>query len=121
MSENKKPFIDRVLEALKQSDNTKIRRFIKREVKFLNDQIKIRKEEISDIREKISDLKEEYDEALVAIDLDAIKTMEGTREYCSNYTDEMFEFKLKFKVLSESIEDLEEEIKQYQSLIDDLA
>ncbi len=120
MNEQKKSFTSRVIELFKGSDESKIDRFHKRELKYLNDQVRLRENDISDLKEKKADILEEYNEAIYNVDMDAIKTTESSKSYVESYTDNLFLFQVRIKDLEDSIETTTEEIEAFKGLIKDL-
>ena len=67
MSDAKKEdqsFVGKVISLLKLSDDTKISRFHKKELKHIADQVKVRKDEMEVVDEKLDDWEEEFNDAL---------------------------------------------------------
>ena len=86
MEKNQASYTDRVLEYLKGGDRNKVERLRKKTLSHISDQITIRKKEIADNTEKLIDLEEQIDEAILAVDVNAIKTIEDTIQYAPVYT-----------------------------------
>ena len=129
MTEKRDTFFKKVMTALKGGEEKHVKRFHKEVLKHINTQITIRKSEIADIKEKMSDNQDEYDDSILNIDLDSIKTIgdikgtkgtNGSDGYMHSYVSNMLEFKVCEQELLESIETKEEEIKHYEGLLEDL-
>ncbi len=116
-----KSFLQRALDKLTGGDEAKIARFQKKVVKFATSNVAVRKQEIEDIEEKLADLGEKYEETLLDVNLEAIKTSEGLESYVESYTRKVFAVKDSMDDLTAVIAEKRAEIAKFEALAADLA
>jgi menaquinone-dependent protoporphyrinogen IX oxidase len=119
-NETKGGFIAKVLARLTGGDEAKVTRFQTKVVKSLTTQVNIRKAEIEDLKEKVADQQEKYEDVLVTIDLDAIKTTEGVDGYIPRYVSSLSSVKKQIKSYNDQIAAKEAEIEGFEALVADL-
>ena len=117
MSKENTNFVKRVIDSLKGGDEGKLKRFHSKTVKHLNDQIRIRQTEIEELHEKGTDMQEEYAEKVLSVDLDAISTTEGAKNYATNYVNSLMSYEGSLQDINDEVETLEEEIAQLEVII----
>jgi len=120
-SASTKGFIGRVLDKLTGGDEAKVSRFQAKTVKALKGQVTVRKNEIEDSKERINDLNEKYEETLLDVNLEAIKTSDGLDEYVQDYINGLQAVKYQIEAVEAEIADMEAEIAKFEALIADLA
>ena len=111
-------FLSKVLARLTGGDEAKISRFQAKVCKTYTTQINIRKAEIEDLKEKINDQEEKFEDTLVSVDVDQIKTTEGVESYIPKYTASLTKVKKAIKELQKEIETKEAEIAEFEALLD---
>lgn len=116
----KMTFVQRVIEKLKGGEEAKLGRFHKKALKYNTDQIKLRRDAIEELREKRADKKEEYEDALLNIDEDSIKTVDAVNSYVPDYVTRMFRYQAEMEELDEQISNKEKEIAKFEQLSRDL-
>lgn len=114
-------FVKAVMAKLTGGDEAKVTRFQGKVVKALKAQVNIRKNDIEDAKEKINDLNEKYEETLLDVNLDAIKTSDGLDEYVQEYLGTLQSVKYQIADINGEIKEAEEEIAKFEALIADLA
>jgi hypothetical protein len=113
-------FIAKVLARLTGGDEAKVTRFQTKVVKSLTSQVNIRKAEIDDLTEKVADQEEKYQDVLVTVNVDAIKTTEGIDDYIPRYVSTLSSVKKQIKLYNDQIAAKEAEIAGFEELIADL-
>ena len=121
MTKSTKSFVQKVLDKLTGGDEAKISRFQAKTVKILNGQIKVRKDEIEDLNEKINDLNEKYQETLIDVNVDAIKTSDGLESYVQEYIERAQAVKYEIESVQTEIDEAKAEIAKFEALVADLA
>ena len=114
----KTSFISRVMAKLTGGDEAKIARFQAKAVKFYNTQINIRKNEVDDLKEKKADLQEAFDESVITVDVDKIKTTEGVDSYIQDYTRKLNAGLKAIKAVDAEVKVKEAEIADFKALIE---
>jgi prefoldin subunit 5 len=114
-------FVAKVLAKLTGGDEAKVSRFQTKAIKFYKNQITIRQNEVDSLKDKLSDLDEKYQETLINVDLEAIKTSEGVESYIPVYTKRIKAVLNEIETVEKSIETLENQIDEFTALIDDLS
>lgn len=117
----KTSFVQRVLDKLKGGEEAKLARFHKKALKYNTDQIKLRRDAIEELKEKRADKQEEYEDALLNIDEDSIKTVDAVNSYVPDYVRRMFRYQGEIEELDAEIELKEKEIAKFEQLSGDLA
>lgn len=116
IKETTKSFVERVMEAIKGSDETKIKRFQKKALKSWDKQIRINEDENESVREKIQDLEESLSESVVNINFEQIRTSESTERYVETYTEALNAKLSRRAVLEGEIEKNNAQIKRFNEL-----
>ncbi len=113
-------FVKAVLAKLTGGDEAKVTRFQGKAVKALKGQINVRKGEVEDLEEKINDLNEKYQETLLDVNLDAIKTSDGLDSYVQTYLSGLQSVKNQIADVQEEIDDTKAEIAKFEALVADM-
>lgn len=116
----KKSFLARVMDKLTGGDESKVARFQKKAVKSWESQINMRKDDIEKLRDKLSDLDEQYEDTLLAVDVNAIKTAEEVDAYIPTYTKKLRAVKASIKGVEAEIEAKVKEIEAFEEFVADL-
>lgn len=107
-------FIQRVMGAMKGSDEHKISRFQKQAVKQADAQIKKRKEEIEEKSERINDIRDTMKEVSINLNVEELKTIESTQRYATNHMNKYLQSIGQVRDLEEQIETLNKEIEVFE-------
>lgn len=111
-------FAKRVSAFLKLDDEGKISKFQKQTIKTWKEQITIRKNGIDELSERKKELLEEVtEETVLNVDMEQMKSIETRKVYIGMYMGELMKVDDQIRVVDSSIEDLEEEIKRFESMI----
>lgn len=110
-------FVKRVMNALSGGDEGKVTRFQSKAVKFCKDQIRIRNSKIEELKEGKTDLEEEFEDATIAIDLEAIVNAESSKKHAEEYVTGLLKRTSEITSVEEEISELEKEIKVIENLL----
>lgn len=118
MSNKSQSFVERVISLIKGGDETKIRRFHSKVVKFLEKQIAACKADNDNLSEKIADAQEQLDDTLVSVKMDDIKTTDDANAHVEPYIRKVQSCLDAISALEEEQEDNNEQIAKFQNILD---
>lgn len=120
MTQVKKNFIQRVLEAITGSDESKVTRFQKIAIKEAEQQVKLREGKKEELNDRIADAEESLNAYLESIPMDKIGTGDEARAFSKNYIDQYMLKTSKIDAMKDELETLDLEIKAYNEFISKL-